>query len=102
MLAPGVLEIICPATRASHLVSHVPLARDDRAWCVGLFLASLHHVIFGLNHEHFVAPAAGRRGPGRRRGLGTRARGRGSGLVIVFFPYALVSLCFNKKCVYPV
>ena len=99
MLAPGVLEIVCPATRASHLVSHVPLARDNRAWCVGLFLASLHHVIFGLNHEHFVAPAAGRQGPGRRRGLGTRVRARGSGLVIVFFPYALVSLCFNKKCV---
>jgi hypothetical protein len=99
MLAPGVLEIVCPTTRASHLVSHVPLARDDRTWCVGLFLASIHHVIFGLNHEHFVAPATGRRGPGRRRGLGTRARGRGSGLVIVLFLYALVSLCFNKKCV---
>ncbi len=100
MLAPRVLEIVCPATRASHLVLHVPLARDDRAWCVGLFLASLHHVIFGLNHEHFVAPAAGRRGPGRRRGLGTRVRARGSGLVIVFFPCALVSLCFNKNCVF--
>jgi hypothetical protein len=99
MLAPGVLEIVCPATRPSYLFLHVLLARYNRAWCVALFLVSLHHVIFGLNYELFVAPAAGRRGPGRRRGLGTRARARGSGLVIVFFQCDVVSLCFNKKCV---
>jgi hypothetical protein len=79
MLAPGVFEIVCPATRPSHLVLHVPLARDDNAGCVGLLLDFLHRAVFGLNHEHFEAPAAGRRarasGAGSARGHGFGGRG---------------------------
>ena len=79
------------------------------AWSIkfarGMFLCT-HDLVCGgcftLRVEYFCA-AAGRRGwpaGAGRRGLGAAATGWEARKVVVFFQYALVSLCFNKESVF--
>ena len=71
-----------------------------------MFLGARHLVCgccFTLYLDYFCA-AAGRQGwpaGAGRRGLGAAATGWGARNVVVFFQYALSSLCSNKKYLSP-